>query len=157
MTDALATVSTNRGIRGSHDERRLTARRSASKPALIEVAAVVPAPIEVTGRVLAEFVDYDGLWGSLRTRVDAMGITREELDRLTGLADRYCSKILGPSKVRKLGKHSLGPMLGAVCCKLVLVEDPVATAKMMARAKKRKIPLQQLKLLPPPNPPGHRP
>jgi hypothetical protein len=125
---------------------------AAIKPAPIEVVRVELVPIEVTGRVLAEFVDYDGLWGSLRARVNEMGITREELDRLTGLADRYCSKILGPSQVRKLGKHSLGPMLGAVCCKLVLVEDPVATAKMMARAKKRKIPLQQLKLLSPRSP-----
>jgi hypothetical protein len=140
MSDAIAAVSANRGIRGSHDERRLTTRWTDSKHTPIEAALPALPSIEITGRVLAEFVDYDGLWGSLRARVDAMGISREELDRRTGLADRYCSKILGPSKVRKLGKHSLGPMLGAVCCKLVLVEDPIAAAKMAARAKKRKQP-----------------
>jgi hypothetical protein len=57
----------------------------------------------------------------------------------------YSGKLLGAAQVKKFGKHSLGMTLGATCCKLVLVEDPEATAKMMARAKKRQRPIRETK------------
>jgi hypothetical protein len=48
----------------------------------------------------------------------------------------------------------LGEKLGAIGCTLALIEDPRATEKIMKRAKKRRRPLRQLKLLPPPSPPA---
>jgi len=120
-------------------------------PALVQSAA--SPTIEIAGRVLAEIFDYNDLWRSVRDRVDAMELTRAEVDQQAGLPDRYVAKILGPSKIRKFGNVSLGPTLGAICCRLVLVEDSEATAKMLARSEKRRRPLRQPKLLPPPSSP----
>jgi hypothetical protein len=145
MSDALATRVNDRG---SHDERRLTAHWPTIKPAPVE--AVVSPAIEIKGRVLAEIADYDGLWSAVRVRLEAMGITRREFDHLTGLQEGYSGKLLGAAQRRRFGKESLGATLGGICCKLVLVEDPEATAKMLARAKKRRLPLRPLKLLAPP-------
>jgi hypothetical protein len=125
---------------------------AAIKAAPVEVVRIELVPIEITGRPLSEFVDYDGLWNAVRARVDAMGITRHELDHLSGLPDGYSGKLLGGAQVRRFGKDSLGETLGAIGCKLVLIEDPDATAQVMARAKKRKLPLRQFKLLSPPSP-----
>jgi hypothetical protein len=151
MSDAIAAVPpAHRGIRGSHDERRLTAHWPTIKPAPAATAA--PPPIKIKGRVLAEFADYDGQWAAIRARVDAMGITRHELDHLSGMQEGYSGKVLGPAQIKKFGKYSLGATLGGIGCKLLLVEDPDATAKIMARAQKRKLPLLQLKLLPAPDP-----
>jgi hypothetical protein len=41
----------------------------------------------------------------------------------------------------------IGEKLGAIGCTLALIEDAAATAKVMARAKKRRLPLRSLKLL----------
>jgi len=87
----------------------------------------------------------DALWRAFRTRVDAMKITRLELDHLSGLQEGCSGKLLGAAQVKNFGRHSLGMTLGATCCKLVLVEDPEATAKMMARAKKRQRPIRETK------------
>jgi hypothetical protein len=138
MSDAIAAVSANRGIRGSHDERRLTAHWPTIKPA--PVATVAPPAIKIEGRVLAKFADYDGLWGAVRARADEMGITRLELDFHAKLQDGYSAKILGPSKIKSMGTKSLGGILGGTGTYLVLVEDSQATAKIVARAKKRKQP-----------------
>jgi hypothetical protein len=152
MSDANAAVSAHRGIRGSHDQRRLTAHWPASKPAP-EVAPAAPIQIEITGRALAEIFDYNDLWRSVRDRVEAMGISRLEFDHLTGLQDGYSGKLLGEAQRRRFGKESLGATLGGIGCRLVLVEDSAATAKIMARVKKRKLP-RQLKLLPPTSSPA---
>jgi hypothetical protein len=128
----LATLHSNR----KYDEGRLTKRWHTKK--LVAVATIAPLPsIEVTGRVLAEIVSYDDLWRSVRDRVDSMRLTRDQVCDRAGLPDRYVAKILGPSQIRKFGNVSLGPTLGAICCKLILVEDVEATAKMMSRSEKR--------------------
>jgi hypothetical protein len=147
MSD-VAAASTYRGTRGGHDEARPTTHWPTIKPAPVE--AVASPAIEIKGRVLAEIADYDGLWSAVRVRLEAMGITRREFDHLTGLQEGYSGKLLGAAQRRRFGKESLGATLGGICCKLVLVEDPEATAKMLARAKKRRLPLRPLKLLAPP-------
>jgi hypothetical protein len=121
----------------------------APEPAIARAAAL--PSVEITGRVLAEIFDYNDLWRSVRDRVDALQVTRDEVCDRAGLPDRYVAKILGPSQIRKFGNTSLGPTLGAVGCFLILVENTEATAKIMARAKKRKLPLRKLKLLAPPS------
>jgi hypothetical protein len=65
-------------------------------------------------------------------RSDAMQITREELDHISGNQPGYSGKLLGAKQVKKFGKHSLGSTIGAACCKLVLVEDEIQTAKIRA-------------------------
>jgi hypothetical protein len=131
---------------------------AAIKPAPVIVQAVAPPSIEITGRPLARFKDYDGLWAAIRGRYDSMGITRVGADTLTKLPDGYCGKLMGAAQVRKIGLHSLERVLEGTGRFLVLVEDPEASAKMLATAKElglfRKQPPRELKLLPPPSPPA---
>ena len=91
--------------------------------------------------ILAEIADYDDLWRGIHGRVDAMGITREELDHQSGQQSGYSGKLLGPKQRKKFGNVSLGSTLGAIGCKLLLVEDPEQTAKIMARCKLRERPI----------------
>ena len=93
--------------------------------------------------MLAEFADYKGLHQSIRGRVDAMRITREELDHQSGNQPGYSGKLLGPKQTKKFGIVSLGNTLGGIGCKLLLVEDPVQTARIMARCKLRERPLRR--------------
>jgi hypothetical protein len=129
-----------------------------SKPAPVIVEAAAPPSIEITGRALAKIFDYDGLWNAVRGRYAELGITRIGADALSKLPDGYCGKLLGAAQVRKIGLNSLERILEGTGCFLVLVEDPGASAKMMATAKElgllRRIPARQLKLLPPPRPPA---
>jgi hypothetical protein len=60
-------------------------------------------------------------------------VTREELDHLSGLQPGYSTKLLTRTHIKRFGKVSLGPMLGATGCKLLLVEDTEATARIRAQ------------------------
>jgi hypothetical protein len=126
----------------ARDPKPPAPRTPRAKPRPRVAPAIDQPSIEINGRPLAIFDTYDGLWNAIRGRVDAMGITRLELDHLSGNQEGYSGKLLGAKQVKKFGKHSLGATLGATCCKLVLVEDPEATAKMLARANKRRRPVR---------------
>jgi hypothetical protein len=91
-------------------------------------------------RVLAQVTDYAGLVGALRARCAELNLTFDVLDEIAGLADRYSSKLLTPAikPSRTLGKMSLGAVLGALGLKLIVVEDPVALAKVQNRYRPRK-------------------
>jgi hypothetical protein len=60
-------------------------------------------------RALAEVHDYAGLHASLRARSDELAVSRAELDSLSGLQGGYCSKLLAPVPIKRLGMESLGP------------------------------------------------
>jgi hypothetical protein len=64
-----------------------------------------------------------------------LSISREEIDNLAGIATGYSGKLLSPARTKVFGKVSLGPTLGAIGCKLILVEDPAAAARTLARRK----------------------
>jgi hypothetical protein len=157
MTDALADA----GFENLDDGRQTTFRYRMSrvrlsdakvarekKPPPAAVAKPVAAPaivrpsIKINGRPLAVIADYDDLWRGIRGRVDAMGITREELNSQAKMQDGYTGKLLGPAQIKKFGIASLGKTLGAIGCKLLLVEDREATAKLMSHYKKRQRPLR---------------
>jgi hypothetical protein len=91
-------------------------------------------------RVLAQVTDYAGLITALRARVDELNLTFDTLDEVAGLSDRYSSKLLTPAikPSRTLGKMSLGAVLGALGLRLIVVEDPVALAKVQNRYRPRK-------------------
>jgi hypothetical protein len=65
-----------------------------------------------------------------------------------------------PPGPKASGRHhggsiaNLGEKLGAIGCTLALIEDARVTEKIMKRAKKRRRPLRQLKLLASPRPPA---
>jgi hypothetical protein len=53
------------------------------------------------------------------------------------LQSGYSAKLLTRRHIKGFGKVSLGPTLGAIGCKLLLVEDTEATARIRARMKPR--------------------
>lgn len=89
--------------------------------------------------------DYDEFVAAVRARADEMEMTRLEIDHQAGLCSGYSGKLLGPRQVKGFGKVSLGPMLGALGCRLLLVEDPVQTAKILARRTPRERPIREAK------------
>jgi hypothetical protein len=74
-------------------------------------------------RVVAEFSNYDELINGMRLRAAELNLSGQELDCVSNLPDRYCQKLLGPNSVRRLGLISLGPFLGALAVRGLLVED----------------------------------
>jgi hypothetical protein len=87
------------------------------------------------GRALAEIHDYAGLVRALRARAEELDVSRETLDAVSGLQAGYSGKLL--AQVKGVGRVSLGPLLGAMGCALVLVEDPEALAKVRPRLTPR--------------------
>jgi hypothetical protein len=89
--------------------------------------------MNAAGAPFARFInDYDALVQVLRDRSEQMEIARLELDRLTGLADGYAGKVLGPTKIKSIGT-SLGPLLQTLGLILIAVEDPAARDRTLAR------------------------
>src|SRR5262245_36425277 len=89
-------------------------------------------------RILGEARDYRELIEVLRARVTELDTTMESVDDLAGLPTRYCSKLLAPAAIKGLGKVSMGAILGALCTKLLLVEDSEALARIGHRLTPRK-------------------
>lgn len=72
---------------------------------------------------------YDGLRAVFLARSVSLGLTGEEIDDLSKLADRYAQKLLSPVEVKSMGRYSLGPLMSALAVKIVIVED----TEMLAR------------------------
>jgi hypothetical protein len=79
---------------------------------------------------LAVVHDYAQLHQALRDRAHCVGLSRLVLDEAAGLTSGHCSKILAPTPIKTLGMVSLGPLLGALGVQLLVVEDPVALARI---------------------------
>ena len=90
-----------------------------------------------TPRVVAEFSDYDELINALRTRAAELNLSGEQVDRRSGLPDRYAQKLLGPNQIRRLGAISLGPFLGALAVRGLLIEDRAAVEKLRRQTTPR--------------------
>jgi hypothetical protein len=130
----------------ARDPKPPAPRTPRAKPEAAPVEApTIPPSIKVEGRVLAKFTDYAGLQNAICARIDALALTRLEIDFLAGLQSGYAGKLCGPAMVKRYGMVSLGAMLGAIGCELMLVESTEATARVMSRAQKRQRPIRQLK------------
>lgn len=81
---------------------------------------------------------YDELHAALRARAEALQVTRLSMEEVAGLPMGYSGKVLSPSQVKLIGKHSLGALLGVLGVMLVLVDDPEAFARFAARVEKRR-------------------
>ena len=117
MADALATLADNQPThhRRHHAfgvpigltrakvarEKKPTAPR-AHRAAPIEAPAIVRLCSRMKGRVLASISDYRGLWAAIRAQVDAMRITRLELDHSSGLEEGYSSTLLASAQVKSV-------------------------------------------------------
>jgi len=91
-------------------------------------------------RVIAECSDYLGLIAAMRARIAELGIgvQSDNAAEISGLAPGHLAKLLTPLKS---GKHltmmTLGPVLGLLALKIVLVEDLDALRKVNRRLEKR--------------------
>jgi hypothetical protein len=77
--------------------------------------------------------NYAELVDAFRKRCHELGAAMEQLDEIAGLPARYVSKLLAPVSVKAFGPISLGPLLGSLGVKLVMVEDPEAFARVKRR------------------------
>jgi hypothetical protein len=80
-----------------------------------------------------EIRNYGDLIRALRCRQHHLNISLHTLDQIAGLPLGYCAKILGPGQVKHLGPISFQSLLGALGCRLALVEDPEAMARIRSR------------------------
>jgi hypothetical protein len=88
-------------------------------------------------RVIGEFSNYDELLNVLRARRVELNLSGQELDCISNLPDRYSQKLLGPHQIRRLGATSLGPFLGALAVRGVLVEDKEAAERLRSQTTPR--------------------
>jgi hypothetical protein len=84
-------------------------------------------------RALAVVTDYTGLVTALRQRIAELGTHMEAVDEVAGLPLRYTSKLMSENNHTSLGRVSLGPLLGALASKLVVVPDQDALARVRHR------------------------
>jgi hypothetical protein len=77
---------------------------------------------------------------ALRDRRDALNISHETIDSISGLQSGYTSKLLAPKPIKNLGPMSFGSILGALGLAVVVVPDPQAEAKVVERWEPRKRP-----------------
>lgn len=92
---------------------------------------------ETATRPIAEVVDYDTLILAMRLRADQLNVSRETIDEIAGLCDRYAAKLLSRQPVKRLGLGTLGPVLSALGMKLIAVPDPDALERYRDRRVER--------------------
>jgi hypothetical protein len=126
---------------------RASAPREKDKPAAVQQKAAAVVAVDQPARrptaVARTIADYPELVEAFRERSDYMGYNRLELDHQAGLQDGYSGKTLGPAKRRAYGMRTLGPTLGALGLRLLLVEDTAQTERILARREPRQRPVRQ--------------
>lgn len=95
-----------------------------------------PAPPQVIATVDSAG-GYSALLEALRLACDLRQASYEAISEVAGLAPRYVNKLLAPAPIRNIGPNSLGPLLGALGVKLVVIEDTNLT-HFTARLPRRK-------------------
>jgi hypothetical protein len=94
---------------------------------------------EGEGRAFASFSDYNELITALRRRAAELNLSGETLDEVSGLTERYSQKLLGPNPIRKIGALALGPFLGALALRGVLLEDRTALERLRHQTTPRNL------------------
>ena len=90
-----------------------------------------------TGRVIGEFTSYDQMLDIVRRRVSELAVNGERFDEFAGLPRGYLSKLIGIRPIRKIAMTSMGPLFSALAIRCVMIEDPVALARLKSRLKPR--------------------
>jgi hypothetical protein len=80
---------------------------------------------------------YSELADALAALKAFRGLSNEALDELTGLTRGAVDKMLGPARVKGIGKNSLPWLLAALGGRLVLERDPEQEKLMASRWEKR--------------------
>jgi hypothetical protein len=82
---------------------------------------------------------YAGLIAAFRAAAAArhIAIGSENVATVSGLPSNYVAKLLQPRPTKRIGAISLGPLLGVLGLKLVVLEDPEAVARFSSRIEQR--------------------
>jgi hypothetical protein len=97
-------------------------------------------------RILGEVTDYPSLLAAMRARAveRQIAIGGDEVHAVAGLPERSIPKLLSVrtlrslKSVRRVGMLSLGPLLGVLGIKLLVIEDEQALKQFGSRLKNRK-------------------
>ena len=89
-------------------------------------------------RVIGEFSNYDEMINALWARAAELNLSGETIDAVSGLPNRYAAKLLGPARIRRLGAISLGPFLGALAVRCLIVEDKAALERLRRQTTPRR-------------------
>jgi hypothetical protein len=88
-------------------------------------------------RILAEFTDYAGMLAAVRTRIEELAIAGDRFEEFAGLPRGYLSKLVGVNPQRRIAMVSMGPLFSALGVSCIMVEDPIATARLRSRLRPR--------------------
>ncbi len=99
----------------------------------------------IDGRILAQVHDYPSFLAALRARAAErqISISSDQNHQVAGLSDRRLSQILSIktlkslSNAHRIGMLSMGPLLGILGVRLVMVEDEEALRRYGPRLQKR--------------------
>jgi hypothetical protein len=112
---------------------------------IVEQSNPAAAPADTAPRVLAVVTDYTSMLMAFRARAAErqIVISGEEVAEVSGLGVRRLTQMLSLQtlrnvrNVRRMGILSLGPLLGVLGIKMLVVEDPEALAKYGSRIPAR--------------------
>lgn len=81
--------------------------------------------------------DMEGILEVMRAKRDALNISHETIDNISGLPSGYTSKVLAPEPQRGVGYQSLGDLMGALAIGFIPVDDHEQIERVKSRLKKR--------------------
>jgi hypothetical protein len=76
---------------------------------------------------------YAAFIEAIRDRTVDLQISRLEIDRIAGLPQGFSGKALSRNPVKRIGLASLGPLLETLGLIIMIVEDPAARDRTLAR------------------------
>jgi len=100
----------------------------------------IPEAPDVRGRIFGEVTDYDHLINVLKVVIAVRGIGVQSFDaaQVAGLAQGHLAKLMSPrTSKRHFTPLTLGPVLGLLGVKLMVVEDHEAWRRVSHRLEKR--------------------
>ena len=87
--------------------------------------------------VIAEINYQNGYQALVHAQERKIAITSPHIAQMANLPDYYICKLLSVHPMRRIGMISLGPLLGVLGIKLLMVEDPEAVARYNGRLPQR--------------------
>ena len=74
-----------------------------------------------------------------RTTIDALNISRQEVDENCRFPDRYSSKLLAPIPLKRIAIGSMFNLVYGLGHEIIIVANPEAMAALIGRSTKRKM------------------
>ncbi len=78
----------------------------------------------MSGKILAQFIDYPDMLDVLRARLDEKGICHQQFDAIVGVAVNYTNATLGGTRKKPLGAFTMLAMFKAAGLRLAAIDAP---------------------------------